>query len=251
MEIKELLLVPHRKKTAIVEYSLIHQAKQGAGHGISVPNPTVTGLSRIKIEFASSRRQSPYVELQKSIPASKLEIVFALNPVHGIVQLEDIVGKFRVTTVVDLVITAKPLDAGKSVLIHAREANLCGISLTEAVRNLAAEAPAKSKQELIHHGWVEDIVVAESRIPCILGRARPKDVRQTGNAPSLSIVVVKATRNPMFVGEDLVDLDIDKIRGGTGDAAVGHVIIQVAIRTGKQSKNFRHHRARRKIGIVG
>ncbi len=163
----------------------------------------------------------------------------------------DIVGKFRVAAVVDLVRAAKPFDAGKSIVIHAREADLCGVSLTEAVRNLATEAPAESKQELIHQGRAEDIVVAESRIPRILRCARPKDVRQTGNAPGFSIVVVKAPRNPVFVGEDMVDLDIDKIRGGFGDAAVGDVIIQAAIRAGKQSKHLGHHRTWRKIWIVG
>src|SRR5438128_1953652 len=92
--IKVIVLVTNSAEATVVQGSLIHEPEERTGHGIAVSVSAIACLSRIEVEFAGSLRKPPNVKLQEPESASQFEIVLALDPAYGVVQLINIVGKF-------------------------------------------------------------------------------------------------------------------------------------------------------------
>src|SRR5258708_2790754 len=128
------IFVSDSDEGAIVQGGGVHQAEQGTGDRFSA-HSSVAGLGGIKIEFTGSLGQAPHVELQRADFAAELEIVPSLDPAHGIVHLEDVVGKLRITAIVQslLVRIARKFDTGESSVRNSFEPNFLRISLTHAI----------------------------------------------------------------------------------------------------------------------
>ena len=127
----------------------------------------------IKIEFSGALSQTPHIELQKPEPAAELGVMFTSDPADRIVRLIDVIGKFRIATIVKhlAVGTAEEFDTRESRVINSGESNFRRVSLAQAVGNLAAKAPAETDQELVDQRGAENVIVAKSNISGVLGRA--------------------------------------------------------------------------------
>ncbi len=144
--------------------------------------------------------------------AAKLEVVLALDPADRIIQLIYVVCKFRIATVVQLLLVTEraggKFNAWEGGALHPRESDLRRVSLPEAVGDFTAEPAAKSDQELVDDRRPENVIVTETRIPSILRQARPKDGCQAGNTARLRVVVVEATGDPLLLRDYVINLDI-------------------------------------------
>src|SRR5216683_46893 len=128
------IFVSDSAKVAIVQGGGVHQAEERTRDRFSA-HSSIAGLGGIKIEFTGSLGQAPHVELQHADFAAELEIVPSLDPAHGIVYLEDVVGKLRIAAIVQsfLVRIARKFDTGESSVRNSCKPNLLRISLTQAI----------------------------------------------------------------------------------------------------------------------
>ncbi len=134
--------------------------------------------------------------------------MLALDPTHGIIHLVDVVCKLRVAAGVNhlTVRAAKKFNAWESSVIYPSKSDLCRVSLAEAVGDFAPETPAKSDQELVDHGWSENVVVAKAHITSTLRRALPEDRSKARDIALEGLAVVKAARNPLLVRDNVINL---------------------------------------------
>ena len=96
--------------------------------------------------------------------------MLAFDPAHGVIRLVDVVRELRVSTVVQqpLVRSSGKLNAWEGRVRYPSETDLCGISLAETVGDFPPETTAKSKQELVHQRWSENVVVADAGVSSAL-----------------------------------------------------------------------------------
>ena len=158
--------------------------------------------------------------------SAELEVVFAFDPAHGIIQLIYVVGELRVAAGVKrlTVRATEKFNAWESGVIYPSKSDLCRESLAEAVRDFAPETPAKSDQELVDHRWTENVVVAKARIPSTLRRALSEDRSQARDFALEGIVVVKAARNPLLVRDDVINLEVPEICSRFCGPGTSHIV---------------------------
>ena len=139
---------------------------------------------------------------------------------------------------------------GKVTFGYSRDSELCGIIPAEAVGDFPAKTAAESGQKLVHHRWLEHVVVAKAYISSVLRHGLAEDRSQIRITASVRIVVVEAAGNPLLVRNIVIDLDVKNIRSRAVDCGVNHVVGEGGGGLWQQRKNLGHHRARCEVRII-
>src|SRR5208337_5321219 len=106
------------------------------------------------------------------------------------------------------------IEAWKGVVVNPRQSQLNRVPTSQTVRDLATIAPAVSHQKMVEHRRRKGIVVAESHIAGVLGPRLAEDGAERDHRLTVSVVIVKTDRNPLLVGDVLVNLDVEDVGGG-------------------------------------